>query len=329
MTSSVRKVSALVALCALLACCSCKRATDSAGTLQELRVRLDWSPWAPHAALFVAQNQGYFKDEGLKVTLYVPPDPEATIKLVAAGQDDIGISYMTDLAFAREQGFKVVSIGVLVPHPLNCIMTLKRSGISTPSQLKGKTIGTTGVPSDEAFLSGVLKTGGVRKGEYKLVNIGFNLAPALKTGSVDAIIGAYYPWEGINLEEDGYPVNVMMLQQYGVPDYYELVMIARENMLSQNPAVLKRFLRAAVRGQQFVAAHPDQTIAILRAASPDLKPEFLRASLEKMAPLMQYDGGTFHQNPQKWTDMIQFMQSSGLLTRPIDPASTFTNELLP
>jgi putative hydroxymethylpyrimidine transport system substrate-binding protein len=318
-----------MALCLLLVSSSCKRPTDSQGALQEVRVRLDWSPWAPHAALFAAQNQGYFKDEGLKVTLYVPPDPEATIKLVAAGQDDIGISYMTDLAFAREQGFKVVSIGVLVPHPLNCIMTLKRSGISTPSQLKGKTIGTTGVPSDEAFLSGVLRTGGIRKDEYKLVNIGFNLAPALKTGTVDAIIGAYYPWEGINLEEDGYPVNVMMLQQYGVPDYYELVMVARQNMLSQNPALLKSFLRAAVRGQQFVAAHPEQAISILKAASPDLKPEFLRASLEKMAPLMQYDGGTFRQDPKKWKDMIQFMESSKLLTGPVDSENAFTNKLLP
>jgi putative hydroxymethylpyrimidine transport system substrate-binding protein len=329
MTKFFLKCSAPVAIGLLLLSSGCKKPSQSGPALRELRVRLDWTPWAPHAALFAAQDQGYFRNEGLKVTLYVPPDTDATVKLIAAGQDDIGISYMTDTIFAREQGFKVMSIGVLVPHPLNCIMTLKKSGIDTPSKLKGKIIGTTGVPSDGAFLDDVLKTGGVHKGQYKLVNLGFDLAPALKSGNVDAIVGAYYPWEGINLEQNGYPVNVMMLQEYGVPDYYELVMIAREDMGKKNPEVLRKFLRAAARGQDYVKTHPEQTIQILRAASPDLKVEFLRSSLQKMAPLMEYTGGTFHQDGKKWDQMVEFMQASHLLTKPVDPNSAYSNEFLP
>jgi putative hydroxymethylpyrimidine transport system substrate-binding protein len=158
------------------------------------------------------------------VKLYVPPDPEATIQLVAAGQDDFGISYMTDVIMAREQGVKVVSLAAIVQHPLNCIMTLKSSGIDSPGKLKGATIGTTGEPSDQAFLNWVLEHNGVNPRTVRLVNIGFNLAPALRSRKVDAIIGAYWPWEGIKLQEEGSPVNVMKLQDSGVPDYYELIL---------------------------------------------------------------------------------------------------------
>jgi putative hydroxymethylpyrimidine transport system substrate-binding protein len=297
--------------------------------LREVRLRLDWTPWAPHAAFYAAEDQGFFREEGLKVHMYVPPDPETTTKLVATGQDEFGISYMTDTILAREQGFKVVSLAALIDHPLNCIMTLKASGIDAPARLKGKTIGSTGVPSDLAFLDGVLSRSGVSKGSYRLVNLGFNLAPALKSHKVDAILGAYWPWEGINMEQEGYEINVIKLQDYGVPDYYELIIVCRQDLIDKEPALLRSFLKAAVKGQAFVREHPDRAVEILHRASPELKVNFLAASLRKMLPLMEFRGGQFRQEEKKWSEMISFMRVSGLIkTRP--PANTaFTNEFLP
>jgi len=281
-----------ISVCVMMSSCSRTPRASTAG-LRDVRVRLDWTPWSPHAALYAAQDQGYFEKEGLRIKLYVPPDPEATIKLVAAGQDDLGISYMTDMILAREQGFKVVSVAALLAHPLNCIMTLKRSGLDAPAKLKGKVIGTTGVPSDQAFLDGVLTRNGVKKGEYKLINIGFNLAQALKAGQVDAIVGAYWPWEGIKMDEEGVGVNVLKFQ--GVPDYYELVLITREDLAAKDPELLRKFLRAMVAGQTFVQQHTDKAVEILHNVSPDLSREFLTASLNAILPLMEFPGGPFHQ----------------------------------
>jgi len=326
MKTNIRILIALLSASLLLSGCS--RKGDQV-QLKELRVRLDWSPWAPHAAFYAAEEQGYFSEEKLKVKLYVPPDPEATIKFVASGQDDIGVTYMTDTAFALEKGFKVVSIGALVPHPLNCIMTLKKSGIDKPSNLKGKIIGITGVPSDSAFLDGVLSRNGVQKGSYKLVNIGFNLAMALKSGNVDAIVGAYWPWEGIKLQQEGYPVNVIKLQDYGVPDYYELILVARAEMGEKDPDTLRKFLRACIRGQEFVFQNPEKAVEILHSASPDLPTEFLTASLQVMIPLMQSANGIFRQDDATWEEMISFMQKSTLLQKALTPSSIFTNQFLP
>jgi putative hydroxymethylpyrimidine transport system substrate-binding protein len=293
-----------------------------------VRVRLDWTPWAPHAALYAAREKGFFREEGLNVNLYVPPDPEATIQFVAAGKDDFGISYMTDTILAREQGFNVISVAALVAHPLNCIMTLRTSGIDSIAKLGGKVIGTTGVPSDDAFLEWVTSAAGLPKGRTKLVNLGFNLAPALKSGKVDAIIGAYWPWEGLKLDEEGYPVNVLKLQDYGVPDYYELVLIARSDRVVKDPKLIRGFLRALVEGQTFVDNNSEAAVQILATASPDLKPEFLKKSLRAILPLTKFDGGPFHQDERTWSQMMAFMQRAGLLTKPPELSSVFSNDYL-
>src|ERR1017187_6183443 len=311
--------------------CSCSHSSPEASpALRSVRVRLDWTPWAPHAAFYAAaaKSQGFFESEGLRVQLYVPPDPETTIKLVAAGQDDLGISYMTDPLLAREQGFKVTSVAALVPHPLNCIMTLKASGLDDPRKLKNAVFGTSGAASDEAFLGSVLAHNGIAKGQYKLINLGFNLAQALKSRQVQAIVGAYWPWEGIKLEQEGEPVNVFEFQRYGVPNYYELVIVARDSVVADRPAWLQGFFRALKKGQQFVRDHPDDAVRLLRASSPDLTEKFLKASLEKVLPLMDFSGGTFHQDPSVWQNMVDFMRGNGLLKSPVEASRAFTNAFL-
>jgi putative hydroxymethylpyrimidine transport system substrate-binding protein len=318
----------VIAACLALSSCS-RPSPTSPPQLREIRLRLDWTPWAPHAAFYAAEDQGFFREQGLKVKMYVPPDPETTAKLVATGQDEFGISYMTDTILAKTQGFNVVSLAALINHPLNCIMTLKKSGLDKPSRLAGKTIGSTGVPSDLAFLEGVLSRNGVKRGTYKLVNLGFNLAQALKSGKVDAIVGAYWPWEGLNMEREGYDVNVMKLQEYGVPDYYELVLISRQDLADKDSAMVKSFLSAAVKGQAFVREHPDKAVEILRRASPELKQDFLAQSLETVLPMMNFPEGQFRQEEQTWATMIEFMRTSGLIKDHLAPSSVFTNRFLP
>lgn len=321
---NLRLLILLLSVCLLAIGCSKKERASAQE--REIRVRLDWTPWAPHAALYAAENQGYFKSEGLRVKMYVPPDPDATIKLVAGGQDDIGVSYMTDTIFAREQGFKVVSVAALVPHPLNCIMALQKSGIDSPSKLRGKIIGTSGAPSDAAFLEWILSRNGVKKGTYKVINLGFNLAQGLKSRNVDAIVGAYWPWEGVKLREEGYPVNVLKLQDYGVPDYYELVLVTREDI---DPELVRKFLRASSKGQEFVIQHPEKAVELLHSASSDLSTDFLRDSLQAMIPEMQSSAGIFHQQEKTWSQIAEFMKTTGLVERPVSAEAAFTNKYLP
>ena len=83
----------------------------------KVRLALDWYPNANHAGLFVAQEKGYFEDEGLEVEMYTPVDPSTVNQTVAAGADDFGINYQPDLLMARAQGVPVVSVAAPCPAP--------------------------------------------------------------------------------------------------------------------------------------------------------------------------------------------------------------------
>ena len=99
---------------------------------------MDWYPNANHAGLFIAQEKGYFEEEGLDVTIYTPDDPATVLLTVGSGQDDFGLSYQTEVLLAIEQQVPVISVAALVQHPLNSIMALKTTGIERPKDLKDK-----------------------------------------------------------------------------------------------------------------------------------------------------------------------------------------------
>ncbi|HET8628104.1 MAG TPA: ABC transporter substrate-binding protein, partial [Thermomicrobiales bacterium] len=177
-----------------------------ASSSTRVSLALDWYPNSDHAGLFLAQERGYFTAASLDVKLYTPADPTTVLQTVGAGRDTFGISYQTDTLYARAQNVPVVSIAALVQHPLNVLMVKKSSGIASPAGLKGKKVGMAGVPSDEAMLKTIFKTAGISVSDVTLVNVGYDLLPALLSGKVDGVIGVYYTHEAILAEQQGVPV---------------------------------------------------------------------------------------------------------------------------
>ena len=160
----------------------------------------------------------------MEVEIYTPSDPSTVLQTVASGSDNFGINYQPDVLIARGEGVPVVSILGMVQHPLNSMMTLQSSPFDTPSSLKGKKVGYPGIPWNVDALSTMLKSDGLSGVEdVELVNVGWELGSSLIAEKVDAIIGAYFTHESIALENQGHPVNVLRMEEWGVPDYYELV----------------------------------------------------------------------------------------------------------
>ena len=93
--------------------------------------------------------------------MYTPSDPTAIISSVASGRDDLGLSYHPDILQAQSAGLDVISVLSISQHPLNSIMTLKEKNIKTPSDLKGKTIGYPGIPSNKAMFETFLNNEGL------------------------------------------------------------------------------------------------------------------------------------------------------------------------
>ncbi len=290
---------------------------------------LDWYPNSNHIGLFIAQEKGYFEDENLKVKLYTPVDPSSVLQTVGSGSDDFGMSYQPDVILARAKGVPVVSVIGIVQHPLNSVMTLKSSGITRPAHLVDKKVGYPGIPTNEPLLDTMLKSDGARGLEdVELVNVGFDLAPALIGGRVDAIVGAYWTHESIMMENEGYPVNIMRMEQWGVPDYYELVIVTSERTLRERPDLVERFVRAVRRGFEDAISDPQKGVDILlEGTSEEVDEAIERPGADLLAPLWKTDSADFgQQEAAKWNGFIQWMRDADLLDPDATIGSAYTNQ---
>ncbi|MBX6342864.1 MAG: ABC transporter substrate-binding protein [Thermomicrobiaceae bacterium] len=317
----------LLALLLLAILVACGPIGGSGGS--KVSLALDWYPNSDHAGIFMAKERGYFKDEGLDPKIYTPANPDDVLKLVGTGKDTFGISYQTDVLQARAQGIPVRAIAALVQHPLNTVMALKESGITRPKDLEGKKVGTPGIPSDEALLATMLEADGSSLDKVQLVNVGYDLVPALIGKKVDAIIGGYETHEAILAEQQGHPVNVMRVEQWGVPDYYELVLVASDSTIEKQPELVQKFVRAITKGYQAAMADHKAALDVLVKEYPETDRKMEEVGIERLAPLWTAGAPAFGwMDAQRWQRYEQWMEQRKLLDKPVDPNSAFTDQFI-
>ncbi|HEY4098163.1 MAG TPA: ABC transporter substrate-binding protein [Baekduia sp.] len=328
----VAAVAALLSVLALSACGAKEDTVTTTGAVHRVNLVLDYLPNADHAPIYAAQAMGAFKQAGLDVHIQVPSDPAAPLKLVAANQADIAISYEPELLLARDKGLHVASIGALIQKPLTSIMSLNGK-VKTPADLKGKKVGTAGIPYQSAYLQTIAQHGGVAPSSVHEVNVGFNLVPSMLSKKVDATLGAFWNVEGIQLQRQGKKPTIIHMEQAGVPTYQELVFVANNDRLQDKGygAIMRRFLQAVARGAKAVKADPNAGVDPLVKANPDLDRALQLAQVTATLPVFFPENKAFpwgYQNADEWKAYGQWMVNNKLIGRLPTPTS-LTNEFLP
>lgn len=245
--------------------------------LQPLTLMLEWFVNPDHGPIIVAQQLGYFAEEGVKVTIQEPADPDLPPRLVAADNVDLAIYYQPNLTRAASENLPLAWVGTLIAAPLNGVIVLKNGSIKGLADLKGKSIGTSSDSTEEATLDALFKPHGFSHKDIKMVNVGWNLSAALMTGRVDALTGAYRNFELNSLKLHQRPGMIFPLEEHGIPPYDELIFIA--NTESANKDAIRRFLRGVERGAQFIANNPDNAWEIFK----NYKPKELDNELNRLA----------------------------------------------
>lgn len=331
MSRARRLAAALMTLLAVAVTAGCgeREETVEPGDPVEVNLLLDFFPNADHAPIYAAEANGHFDAVGLNVQITPPADPATPIREVAAGRVDLAISYEPEVMRARDEGLPVVAVAALVQEPLTSIISLPEARISRPEDLRGKRVGTAGIDYQSAYLDTVLEEAGVDPATVERQDVGFNLSAALLAGQVDAVLGAFWNYEGTQLRLRGRQPDIIRIEEAGIPRYDELVLVANEDTLESDPSLVRSFIGALAQGTEDLRQDPSDALQALLDENPDLDPELQRQAVGVTLPLFEPPPGEPYgwQDPEQWEAFGQFLQERGIVEEV--PDGEFTNDLLP
>ncbi|WCR10477.1 ABC transporter substrate-binding protein [Paracoccus stylophorae] len=257
-------------------------AASPAAAQEKMTLVLDWFVNPDHGPIIVAQEQGYFADEGLEVEVIAPADPADPPKMVAAGRADLAVSYQPQLHLQIAEGMPLVRVGTLVATPLNCLLVLQDGPVKSIADLAGRKVGFSVAGMEEALLSAMLQANGLSLKDVELVGVNWSLSPALMSGQVDATIGAFRNFELNQMQIEGIDGRCFYPEEEGVPAYDELIYIANpETMEAQD---IRRFLAATERATQFIVNHPQESWDIFAGTASELRDELNRKAWADTIP---------------------------------------------
>jgi putative hydroxymethylpyrimidine transport system substrate-binding protein len=271
---------------------------------------LDFQPNAVHAGIYAAQANGFFEDEGVDLTIREPSSTADAGKLLETGRVDFAVMDINDFGIARERGLDLVAIAAIVQSPLASVIARDRDQIRTPADLAGRTVGVTGVPSDDAVLDTVLRAGGVAPGDVRRVTIGFNAVAQLAAGKIDAAT-AFWNAEGVQLKELGIPTREFRVDEFGAPRYPELVLVARDQRRAEEVR------SALVSGYDLLADRPQAALDDLIAEAPGLERSAQLSQLRALTSAEAFASGARTATPELSEESMQrwrsWAESAGLL----------------
>ena len=315
-------------------------AVPTPAAIAMVRLALDWTPNTNHLGFFVAQQEGWYEEAGvrLEVLPYGGTAPEA---ILAAHQAECGISFQDSMTFAVAAGAPIVSVMAILQHTAQEIAVLADSGIERPKDLDGKIYAGFGYPNEVPTLQSVIRADG-GTGTFDTVTLDTAAYEALYAKRADFVI-TFAAWEGIEAAQRGIDLRTFRFTDFGFPDFYQVVLACDRDWLAKDPAAAKAFVSATARGFGFAALNPDEAAAILVAANPgifDANPDLPKASATYLAEqglFMDPHAGVGTQTLEKWSGYSGFLYEQGLLVdaqgaalaSPPDYAALFTNEFLP
>ncbi|KUJ78088.1 ABC transporter ATP-binding protein [Ruegeria marisrubri] len=285
----------------------------------KMTVLLDWFVNPDHGPIIVAQENGYFAEQGLEVEIVPPADPSAPPRLVAAGQADLAVSYQPQLHLQIHEGLPLKRVGTLVATPLNCLLVLEDGPIKTLADLKGKKIGFSVAGVEEAILTAMLNAHGVSLDDIEMINVNFSLSPSLMTGQVDAVIGAFRNFELNQMEIEGVAGRCFYIEEEGVPPYDELIYVANPETMDADKVA--RFLAATEKATQYIVNNPEKSWEVFAATSPELQDELNARAWVDTLPRFALRPAGF--DAGRYARFEAFLKDAGMIDS-INPVSAIT-----
>lgn len=293
---------------------------------------LNWQATPYHVPIFTAYKKGFFKDEGVDVSILEPSDPSDVTQLIGSGKVDMGLKAMVHTLAAKARGFPVTSVGSLLDEPFTGILYLEGSGITEDfTSLKGKRIGYVGefgkIQVDE-----LTKHYGMTPEDYTPVRCGMNVAKYIIEGKIDAGIGIEcvqqveleeYLKEQGRSPEDAKMLRIDQLAELGCCCFCTILYICNDEFLKKNPQKVKKILTALKKATDHVLAHPREAWADYA----DFKPQMASTLNGKMFErCFAYFLDSLYNVHRDWRKVTAYGKRLDILPQNYEP--NYSNEYL-
>jgi NitT/TauT family transport system substrate-binding protein len=318
-------------ICGVLAAAAGALLAATAGAMAEEPVilRLNFTPWAMHAQYYAAQQQGFYKAEGLDVEIRPAAGGQQNEVFIATGKEQFGISNADSFIKARASGVPVVAIMADQPDTPFSIITLKTSHITTPAQLKGRKIAWL-VSNVKGMLDPMLATAGLTRNDVEFVTVGRGAeVQMVAAGATDALFGYYYG-QALTLDMKGMPTDVMPLRDYGVK-FYGSIMYTSEQLLKQKPETALKFVRATLKGLIWTKDHMSEAMNYVVAVAPDRDHDLETHKLALIYDIFKspdYAEAFGMMNDAKWQSSIDILADGGDLPKKPTVSQMYTNKIV-
>ena len=323
---SVRLVAACLFVVALFASgCHSKQPAQSNG-LTPVSLQLDWYPQPEHGGFFTAQLLGYYKAEGLDVTLLPLPQYASVAQQVASGKGDFGLGSSDQILEWNANGLPLVAIAATMQHDPQAVMVHKNSPIHDFKDLEGYTVAAQ---TGATWLKYVIS----RYNLHQVRQIPSTLSVANFLADQNYVQQIFVTSEPFFAKQGGADVRTLLISSSGYDPYR--VQFTTRDFATQHPDVVAKFVRASIRGWKEYLRDPGPTNAHLLSLNPALNP-----AQEAYTAQALRDGGFVTGSDQsgaqigrmtadRWQASYEQLKALGILRGPVDPSATYSLKFAP
>ena len=317
-------------------------AASSTEDLTKVRWAQNNPPNANYMPLIVADEHGYFADEGIEIEFRVAANATDSMKLLVSGEADLGSVNSLNQIIARPRGVELRSFATTAQIAGNGIMAPAELGLEDLEQLEGLTVGMSGFAGNRVVLEDILRNHGVDLDQIDFIDIGpgERAAQALAAGSVD-VLGDQILW-GIGIAynatigaplDDTTTYDALRFADLGAPPNYIHNLTTSVSFMEENPELIRSFLRAWTAALEWALENPDQAAQLVVDAYPENQLDIATAQWNALIPYITSPDTDEHglgwQDPAKWQAQADFLYEHGIIDEPVDTSDLVTNDYLP
>ncbi len=292
--------------------------------LTPITLQLRWTHNAQSTGYYAADQNGFYAAEGLAITFLEGGSKVDLLKPILNGTAQFGVANGDRLLLARADGSPVRAIAAIYRHSPAVYMALADSGIKRPQDFVGKTIEVS--QAGRPLLNAMMATVGVQPNQYTVVDPAPDLTQ-FYSGQVQ-VRSVFLTDQVLTAKAAGYKLNIIYPDDYGI-HFYADTLFASDDLLATKPDLVKRFLRATLKGWAYAVDNPAAAGSLVAKYQPNADVVHANAFMAASIPLI--NTGEDHlgwMKSEQWREMAKTLRNAGVLTTPLDPEQVFTMQFI-